>query len=75
MVPVRIGDRAGDGVASGEGPKRQLVAGIVSDTYQRVGNAGQIDKLILRHERPGGQTALDCYRGTGLDGRFQQDVY
>ena len=28
MVPVRIGDRAGDGVAGAEGTKRQLVAGI-----------------------------------------------
>ena len=28
MVPVRIGDRAGDGVAGGEGTKRQLVGGI-----------------------------------------------
>ena len=33
MVPVRIGDRAGDGVAGGEGAKRELVAGIEIELF------------------------------------------
>ncbi len=33
MVPVRIGDRAGDGVAGGEGPKRELVVGIEIELF------------------------------------------
>ena len=33
MVPVRIGDRAGDGVAGGEGAERELVAGIEIELF------------------------------------------
>ena len=33
MVPVRIGDRAGEGVAGGEGAKRELVAGIEIELF------------------------------------------
>ena len=33
MVPVRIGDRAGDGVAGGEGAKGELVAGIEIELF------------------------------------------
>ena len=33
MVPVRIGDRAGDSIAGGEGAKRELVAGIEIELF------------------------------------------
>ena len=33
MVPVRIGDRAGEGVAGGEGAKRELVGGIEIELF------------------------------------------